>query len=171
MFNYSLIESFKSIKTPFYYYDLELLEKNLQALRYWSGHFDIKVHYALKANANGPVLKMIRDFGLGADCVSGNEIREAVEQGFRADDIVFAGVGKSDDEITYALKQKINCINVESIHELKVIDMLAGRMGVRAPVAFRINPDVDGHTLPGITTGIRVNKFGIDKTEIPANIY
>ncbi len=125
-----------------------------------------KSNYALKANVNGPVLKMIRNYGLGADCVSGNEIREAIANGFPADDIVFAGVGKTDDEIRYALKQNINCINVESLHELKVIDVLARGLGIRAQVAFRINPHVDGQTKPEITTGIKINKFGINMDEI-----
>lgn len=167
MFSHSLTESFKSLKTPFYYYDLDLLERNLQELRRWSGHFNVKVHYALKANVNGPILKMIKNYGLGADCVSGNEIRKAIENDFPADDIVFAGVGKTDDEIRYALKQELNCLNVESVHELKVIDMLARGLGLGAPVALRINPDVNSHTIPGITTGKKTNKFGIDKNEIP----
>jgi len=155
------------MKTPFYYYDMDWLETNLHALRSYSDQMDVKVFYALKANVNNPILRLISDYGFGADCVSGNEIKKAIEIGFPPEKIVFAGVGKTDEEIGYALKQKIKCFNVESIHELRIIDDLSRRMGVQAPVALRINPDVDGHTLPGITTGLKINKFNIGRNEIP----
>ncbi|MCF6169655.1 MAG: diaminopimelate decarboxylase [Bacteroidales bacterium] len=166
MFSYQQIAAFRSMKTPFYFYDMDLLAENLSELRRQADRFGLSIHYALKANVNAPVLKMIKEAGFGADCVSGNEIRKALESGFAAEDIVFAGVGKTDEEIVYGLRKGINCFNVESVHELKVMNALAGRLGVKAPVALRINPDVDARTVPGITTGTRLDKFGIDKNEV-----
>jgi len=166
MFNYTKIEVFKSIETPFYYYDMEILQQNLDALNVVSKVNNLRLHYALKANTNEPILNLIRENGLGADCVSGNEIKKAIELGFLPDDIVFAGVGKTDQEIRYALEQKISSFNVESIHELIVINEMCKEMGVYAPVALRINPDIDARTNQKITTGTRFDKFGIDKNEI-----
>lgn len=166
MFSFDKIESFKSIRTPFYYYDLQLLQQNLQALQVSVERYNINVHYALKANTNAPILKLIQQAGLGADCVSGNEVKRAIEMGFSTDKIVFAGVGKTDDEICYGLKQQISCFNVESIHELIVINEISGETGKLAPIALRINPDVDGKTNSKITTGTRYDKFGISKDEI-----
>lgn len=167
MFSFDKIESFKSIATPFYYYDLEVLRQNLNTLRRFIHKYNIKVHYALKANANLPVLKLINEFGLGADCVSGNEIKRAIQAGFSPNKIVYAGVGKTDDEIKTGLENRIACFNVESIHELEVINDISKQMGLIAPVALRINPDVNGHTFQKITTGTRFDKFGISKDEIP----
>jgi len=166
MLNYHKIESFKSIQTPFYYYDLELLQQNLNALENATKKNNLHVHYALKANTNEPILRLIREAGLGADCVSGNEVKRAIETGFKPDKIVFAGVGKTDDEIRYALNQQISCFNVESIHELIVINEICEEMSVNAPVALRINPDIDAKTNQKITTGTRFDKFGIAKDEI-----
>ncbi len=170
MFNHDRITSFKSIKTPFYFYDMDLLRENLRTLKEVSQKYGVRVHYALKANVNDPVLREVKSAGFGADCVSGNEVRKALETGFAPEDIFYAGVGKTDDEILFALKNGIGCFNVESLHELEVIHKLARRLSVKAPVALRINPDVDGHTQPGITTGTKFDKFGIDKDEIPQAI-
>lgn len=150
------------LKTPCYFYDLALLEKTLQkvteeAAKYPAFH----VHYAIKANANPVLLKRIREYRLGADCVSGNEIKRAVECGFPGNSIVYAGVGKSDEEILTALEEDIFCFNCESLPEIRVIDELAGKTGKRARIALRINPNVDAHTHHYITTGIEENKFGI----------
>jgi len=166
MFNYDRITAFKSIKTPFYFYDMELLNNNLIILKEKAEKYNVNIHYALKANANTPILEKISSFGFGADCVSGNEVKKAIETGFNPDEIFFAGVGKTDEEITYALKHEIGCLNVESLHELEIIDKIARGLSKKAPVALRINPDVDGHTKPGITTGTKLDKFGIDKDEI-----
>lgn len=166
MFSYQKIESFKSIQTPFYFYDLELLQQNLDALQNATGMSNLHVHYALKANTNEPILRKIREAGLGADCVSGNEVKRAIETGFSPDKIVFAGVGKTDEEIRYALEQQISCFNVESIHELIVINEICEEMDLHAPVALRINPDIDAKTNQKITTGTRFDKFGIAKDEI-----
>lgn len=156
------IEKFRNQNTPFYYYDTELLATTLGTIKKLiAGHPNYHVHYAIKANANPEILKQIAAQGFGADCVSGGEIRAAINAGFPADKIVFAGVGKSDPEITLGIGQGILCFNVESIPELEVINEIAGKLGKTARVAFRINPNVDAHTNAKITTGLNENKFGI----------
>jgi len=156
---------FSTLKTPFYFYDTDLLKKTLVELKKASG--DYHVHYALKANTHDVLLKIIQEAGLGADCVSGNEVKKAVEIGFSDKKIVFAGVGKSDEEINYALDQNIFCFNCESIPELEVIDALAKVKNKIAKIALRINPNVDAHTHHYITTGLEENKFGINAHELP----
>lgn len=156
------IEKFQGIETPFYYYDTALLRQTLRTICEEAGrHEGFEVHYAVKANANPKVLGIIRQAGLGADCVSGGEIQACCQAGFPAGKIVYAGVGKSDWEINLALEQDIFCFNVESIPELEVINGLAARQGKVARVCFRINPDVGAHTHANITTGLAENKFGI----------
>ena len=148
--------------TPFYYYDIALLQATLDAIRYEiAQHPNYHVHYALKANANPRLLEVIQQAGLGADCVSGGEVQRAIEAGFPADKVVYAGVGKSDREILLALQHDIFCFNVESIPELQVINELAEREGKVARVCLRINPDVEAHTHTHIVTGMAENKFGI----------
>lgn len=156
-----LTDKIKKIPTPSYYYNIELLEQTLSTLLKESGKYGYHVHYAIKANANPVLLKLISQQGLGADCVSGNEIRRALDCGFPANGIVYAGVGKSDAEIEFALQQDIFCFNCESLPEIQVINEIAGRMGKTAKIALRINPNVDAHTHHYITTGIEENKFGI----------
>lgn len=168
MFNKDLIKKFTSLETPFYYYDIDLLKKTLAALTEESSKRNYKVHYALKANSNDRILKMIRDYGLGADCVSGNEVSKAIETGFKKDDVVFAGVGKSDKEITTALNNDIFCFNVESAQELEVINSIASSMNKTANIALRINPNINANTHHYITTGLEENKFGINTSELPA---
>jgi len=112
------------------------------------------------------LLKAMQQIGFGADCVSGNEVKKAIECGFAAQNITFAGVGKSDKEINYALQQNIFAFNVESIQELEVINELASKQGVKANVALRINPNVDAHTHHYITTGLDENKFGIPNADL-----
>lgn len=156
------LEKFASIRTPFYYYDMDLLRKTLQAITDEARKYEgFCVHYAVKANANSNVLKTIRQAGLGADCVSGGEIEASLKAGFPASKIVYAGVGKSDWEINLGLDAGIQCFNVESVPELEVINELAEAKNVIANVAFRINPDVGAHTHANITTGLAENKFGI----------
>ena len=156
------IEKFQGLSTPFYYYDTELLRRTLTEIKTEANkHSNYVVHYAIKANANTKLLKIIHEVGLGADCVSGGEIKAALEAGFPASEIVYAGVGKSDWEINLGLDNEIFCFNVESIPELEVINELAGTKGKVANVAFRINPDVGAHTHSNITTGLAENKFGI----------
>lgn len=164
MFGTDTLKKFEAIETPFYYYDLDLLGKTLDALKQ-AAPPEYHVHYALKANANPELLQLIREAGLGADCVSGNEVKRAHELGFKASDIVFAGVGKSDAEINAALDIGIFCFNSESTHELQILNELAGKKGKIAPVALRINPNVDAYTHKYITTGLEENKFGINQHE------
>lgn len=153
-------------KTPLYFYDMELLEQTLKNLTLESSKYGFKVHYALKANFNSRVLELVKRYGLGIDCVSGGEVRRAIESGFEANEVVFAGVGKSDDEINYALDSKIYCFNCESRQELEVINELAEKRGVKARIALRLNPEIDPETHHYITTGLKDNKFGISYHEI-----
>ena len=156
------IDKFKKIETPFYYYDCELLRETLQAInKELKKYENFIVHYAIKANANAKVLKVIQQTGMGADCVSGGEIQRCLDCGFPADKIVYAGVGKSDWEINLGLDHDIFCFNVESVAELEVINELAAKKGKTPNVCFRINPDVGAHTHEKITTGLAENKFGI----------
>ena len=156
------IAKFRSIQTPFFYYDTDLLRETLTTLKVESKNYnDIIVHYAIKANANPKVLNIICQAGLGADCVSGGEILAAIAAGFPVSKIVYAGVGKSDWEINLALDNNIFCFNVESLPELEIINELAMAKKKIANVAFRINPDIEAHTHANITTGLAENKFGI----------
>ena len=156
------IERFQDIQTPFYYYDSEVLRQTLKTINEEAGkHEGFVVHYAVKANANPKVLRIIREAGLGADCVSGGEIEASIKAGFPASKIVYAGVGKADWEIHLGLDNDIFCFNVESIPELEVINDLAAKKGKVARVAFRLNPNVGAHTHANITTGLAENKFGI----------
>lgn len=156
------IEKFKGMDTPFYYYDTELLRRTLHEINEEAGKYEgFNVHYAVKANANPKLLRIISSAGLGADCVSGGEIETAVAAGFPACKIVYAGVGKSDREINLGLDNDIFCFNVESLAELEVINELAGNRNRTARVALRINPNVGAHTHANITTGLAENKFGI----------
>ena len=158
---------FQDIQTPFYYYDTELLRETLRAINNEAQkHEGFCVHYAVKANANPKILRIIREAGLGADCVSGGEIDASVKAGFPSSKIVFAGVGKSDWEINLGLDNDIFCFNVESIPELEVINELAAAKDKVARVAFRLNPNVGAHTHANITTGLAENKFGIDMRDM-----
>lgn len=156
------LEEFKALRTPFYYYDIELLRKTLDEINIHSNYDNYHVHYAIKANVNAVILEEIRKAGLGVDCVSGGEIEAALNAGFDAQKIVFAGVGKSDWEIELGLQHDIACFNVESIEELSVINSIAHKMGKTARVALRVNPNIDAHTHHYITTGLAENKFGIN---------
>lgn len=153
---------FKEVHTPFYFYNTALLKETLQKIKKEiSAHKNYIVHYAIKANANPKLLRLIAQAGFGADCVSGGEIQRALDTGFPASKIVFAGVGKSDWEINLGLDNDIFCFNVESEPELEVINELAKAKGKIAFVAFRINPNIGAHTHANITTGLAENKFGI----------
>jgi diaminopimelate decarboxylase len=158
---------FQNLRTPFYYYDTELLRETLRAINQEAQkHEGFCVHYAIKANANPSILRIIREAGLGADCVSGGEIEACMRAGFPSSKIVYAGVGKSDWEINLGLDNDIFCFNVESIPELEVINELAAAKGKVARVAFRLNPNVGAHTHANITTGLAENKFGIDMRDM-----
>jgi diaminopimelate decarboxylase len=156
------MDQFQKIETPFYYYDIERLDKTITEVSLLAKQHGFRVHYALKANANLPILNRISAAGFGADCVSGYEVRRALETGFKPQQVVFAGVGKADWEIELGLDNGISCFNSESVQELEVINEIAGRKGVKAPVAIRINPHVDARTHHYITTGVEENKFGLN---------
>ena len=160
------VNKLQKFKTPFYWYDMQLLDKTLAAIKNEADNYGFNVHYALKANANLPILKMIKGYGFGADCVSGNEVIRSLEAGFSSQDVVFAGVGKSDEEITIGLENNILSFNVESIPELEVINELAQKLNKTAKVAFRLNPNVDASTHHYITTGLEENKFGINMKDV-----
>lgn len=160
------IDKFNKLQTPFYYYNTELLRETLSLVRTEAGKYGYHVHYAVKANSNHKILTIIRENGLGADCVSGGEIKACLEAGFPSGKIVFAGVGKADWEINMGLDNNIFCFNVESLAELEVINELAAAKGKTASVALRINPEVDAHTHAYITTGLKENKFGINLCQL-----
>jgi diaminopimelate decarboxylase len=158
-------EKLESLVTPVYYYDLGLLDITLQSLKTAASKHAAVVHYALKANTNSRILQVIRSHGLGADCVSGGEVQAAVDAGFPTGHIVFAGVGKSDEEMRTALKHDIFCFNCESVAEIQVLNELAKTAGRTARIALRVNPNVHADTHHYITTGLEENKFGINPWE------
>lgn len=161
------VNKFRELETPFYYYDVNVLRETLSCINKEAGKYNnFCVHYAVKANANHKVLTIIRESGLGADCVSGGEIRAAIKAGFPTNKIVYAGVGKTDWEINLGLDYDIFCFNVESVPELEIINELASAKGNTARVAFRINPNVGAHTHANITTGLAENKFGISMEDM-----
>ena len=160
------VNKFRELETPFYYYDVNVLRETLSCINKEAGKYNnFCVHYAVKANANHKILTIIRENGLGADCVSGGEIRAAVKAGFPTNKIVYAGVGKTDWEINLGLDYDIFCFNVESVPELEIINELAAAKGKVARVAFRINPNVGAHTHANIT-GLAENKFGISMEDM-----
>lgn len=163
-------DKFKSLETPFYYYDISLLKETLKVIKEEAKKRNYIVHYAIKANANKKILETIAAHGFGADCVSGNEVQAAALAGFPPSKIVFAGVGKTDKEIIIALEVGISCFNVESLPELLVIDEIARKKGKIANVALRINPNVDAETHKYITTGTDENKFGLNVSQISSII-
>ena len=161
------VNKFRELETPFYYYDVNVLRETLSCINKEAGKYNnFCVHYAVKANANHKVLTIIRESGVGADCVSGGEIRAAIKAGFPTNKIVYAGVGKTDWEINLGLDYDIFCFNVESVPELEIINELAAAKGKTARVAFRINPNVGAHTHANITTGLAENKFGISMEDM-----
>lgn len=171
MFSTTSIQQFNQLETPFYYYNLNLLQDTVNACQNAAATFGYHVHYALKANFNSRVLQIVQAAGMGADCVSGNEVKAAIAHGFDQSKVVFAGVGKSDREINAALDADIFCFNVESVQELLVINDLAAAKSKTARVAIRINPNVDAHTHHYITTGLEENKFGINTWQLDDVIF
>lgn len=161
------IKDFANIQTPFYYYDRDLLKKTLSEVKTQIADVPFRVHYAMKANVNKGLLDIIKSYGFGADCVSGWEVKAAIDAGFDPSSVVFAGVGKTDKEISYALESGIGCFNVESEPELEVINNLALEKGCKANIAIRVNPNIDAHTHKYITTGLNENKFGISLELLP----
>lgn len=156
----------RQVETPFYHYDLQLLESTIQKAVREASKYHFHIHYAFKANSNDEILQLMKKYNMGADCVSGNEIAKAIANGFESNKVVFAGVGKSDAEIQIALDNNIFCFNCESLPEMEVINELAQKSGVIARVALRINPNVNAKTHHYITTGLEENKFGINLWEL-----
>lgn len=147
--------------TPLYVYSYRTLLRHFKA---YDDAFDGLPHvicFALKANSNTSILRLFAKNGGGADVVSGGEVFRALKAGVPSRKIVYAGVGKTEEEIRYALKSKILMFNVESESELMEIDRIAGMMEVKAPISLRVNPDIDPETHPYISTGLRKHKFGI----------
>lgn len=159
-----------AVGTPFYCYSTAKLTQNFQNFSEALGGLNAKLYYSLKANSNQAVIKTLAGLGAGADVVSVGEMYRALKAGIAASDIVFAGVGKTRDEMAEALKAGIYQFNVESVGELRALNEVAVLLGKRAPVALRINPDVDAKTHAKIATGKAENKFGID-IDHAADIY
>lgn len=166
MLSRQVADKLRQHETPFYLYDIALLRQTLESVVYESNKYGYKVHYAIKANYDDYLLSIIREYGLGIDCASGNELRKAIEAGFAPEGIVYAGVGKRDKELRYAIEQGILAINCESIQELMVIDALAAEAGRVTNVALRINPDIDPKTNHCIDTGQADSKFGISYDDV-----
>ncbi len=165
MINIDTIKSLETLATPFYFYDMDLLKKTLDNVVNLATKYNIHVHYAIKANVDDYILRNISERGLGADCVSGNEVLQAVKCGFTPSKIVFAGVGKTDKEIFDALKLGISSFNCESLQEIQIINTFAAKLGLVANISLRVNPNIDAHTHKAITTGLNENKFGVAEHE------
>ena len=147
--------------TPLYVYSRATLERHWHAFNDALGDHPHLICYAVKANSNIGVLSVLAKLGSGFDIVSGGELARVIEAGGDMSKVVFSGVGKTPDEIEFALQQGIHCFNVESEPELERINAVAGKLGKKAPISLRINPDVDAKTHPYISTGLKANKFGI----------
>lgn len=151
----------KKFGTPVYIYSYNTLLNHFKAYENAFNNFPHIICFALKANSNAAIIKLFAKNGGGADVVSGGELFRALKAGIPAKRVVYAGVGKTEEEIIYALKSKILMFNVESEDELREINRIAGKMKTIAPIALRINPDIDPETHPYISTGLKKHKFGI----------
>ena len=147
--------------SPCYIYSRATLERHWNAFNDAFGSQAHLICYAVKANSNLGVLNVLARLGSGFDIVSIGELERVLQAGGEAKKVVFSGVGKREDEIRAALKTGIRCFNIEVLGELERINEVAGELGVKAPVSFRVNPDVDAQTHPYISTGLKENKFGI----------
>ena len=170
MLSRQVADKLAKYETPFYLYDIELLDQTLESLMSIASKYGYKIHYAIKANYDARLLQIIRKYGVGIDCASGNEVRCAIEAGFDPKSIVYAGVGKRDKEIRYAIEQNILAINCESIEELNLVNELAAEAGKVVNIALRVNPDIDPKTNHCIDTGQADSKFGISYEEILSSV-
>lgn len=166
MLSRQVVEKLRNYETPFYFYDMDLLRQTLDSVIWAASKYNFKMHYAIKANYDPRILQVIREYGLGIDCASGNEVRCAIEAGFDPKSIVYAGVGKRDKELRYAIEQGIFSINCESLQELEVIDGIAAGMGKVVDCGLRVNPDIDPKTNHCIDTGQADSKFGISYEKV-----
>jgi diaminopimelate decarboxylase len=151
----------EEVGTPLYIYSHRTFLRHLKAYRNSFNGYPHTICFAVKANSNTAILKLLGANGAGADVVSGGELFLSLRAGIPARRIVYAGVGKTETEIVSALKAGILMFNVESSEELKAINMIAGGMNTTAPIALRVNPDIDPRTHPYISTGLKKSKFGI----------
>jgi diaminopimelate decarboxylase len=170
MLSRQVADKLAKYETPFYLYDIELLNQTLESLMSIANKYRYKIHYAIKANYDARLLQIIRKYGVGIDCASGNEVRCAIEAGFDPKSIVYAGVGKRDKEIRYAIEQNILAINCESIEEIDLVNELAAEAGKVVNIALRVNPDIDPKTNHCIDTGQADSKFGISYEEILSSV-
>lgn len=167
---FSLNEIAKQFGTPAYVYSKQLIKEQIQSYQAAIGNRNAQVHFAVKSNSNLSILKILAQLGAGADIVSGGELFRSLKAGISAQKIVFSGVGKTDQEIEFALQSNIMLFSVESKEELIRISEIAEKLNLRAPVSLRINPDVDAKTHPYISTGLKENKFGLPFKEFGAMI-
>ncbi len=152
--------------TSTYVYSESLIKQNFLAYKNAFGSHEHLVCYAVKANSNLAVLRVLAKLGAGFDIVSGGELKRVLAAGGSADRVIFSGVGKTVNEIAFALEVGVHCFNIESEPELERINSIAGKLGVKAPISVRVNPDVDAKTHPYISTGLKGNKFGIPYTRV-----
>jgi diaminopimelate decarboxylase len=157
----SLEDIARRFGTPCYVYSRAVLERNYAAFARALAGRPALVAYSVKANGNLALLALLARLGAGFDIVSGGELARVLKAGGDARKIVFSGVGKTEAEIAQALQARILCLNLESEAELERVAAIAARLGVKAPIAFRVNPDVDAKTHPHISTGLKQNKFGV----------
>ncbi|MCD6374340.1 MAG: diaminopimelate decarboxylase [Caldisericaceae bacterium] len=157
----NLLEFASQNKTPFYLYSQSKIEENCKLVLEAGKSLDFLPCFALKANYNPAILKLIQSLGFGADVVSGGELQFALKAGFSAEKIVFAGVGKTAEEIELAISTGIHSINIESVEEFELVKKIAHQLRKNIAIAFRINPDIEAPTHDYIATGKHINKFGI----------
>jgi diaminopimelate decarboxylase len=161
MFSSELVNRFQNLETPFYFYDLELLQATLKQVKEHGISKGYHIHFAIKANFNYKILEHIRKAGLNVDCVSGREIERSIDAGFSPAQIAFAGVGKTDREINTGLEHNIFSFNCESLQEIEILNELAQKAGKNANISIRLNPNIEAKTHKYITTGLNENKFGV----------
>jgi len=161
LFNSKLTQELNKLKTPFYYYDLDLLNKTILSLKE-SLELNYNVYYAIKANNNSHIIKSIKNHNLGIDAVSGEEINKSLNHNINPKKIVFAGVGKTKEEIIFAIKKKIYLFNCESLDEINLINKTSKELNVITEIAIRLNPNIDSRSHKYIKTGTFDSKFGIE---------
>lgn len=140
MLSRHVVKKLEAFDTPFYFYDVTLLRQTLESLTSEANKYNYKIHYAIKANFDDHLLNVIREYGIGVDCASANEVAKALEAGFDPGTIVYAGVGKRDKELRFAISKKILAINCESIQELEVLNSIAKAEGTVVDVSYARQP-------------------------------
>lgn len=156
----------QTIQTPYYLYSENIITSNIDEYISELNNADTLICYSVKANSNLSILSLFAKKNLGFDIVSGGELQRVVRAGGDTSKVVFSGVGKTNEEIEFAIKSRINCFNVESQSELHRIDSIASSLNVQANISLRVNPEIDAKTHPYITTGLSENKFGISQDDV-----